>query len=121
MSVKANKKKSFEDWVESGHKLRKSSDYEKAIRAYDHAIKLNQSSGTPYAAKGLCLAFLGKVSQGKKTIDKAIKIDPKNFEVYRLQGLFYYDIAEYNKALNSVNKSLKLKVVKLEACKLKLK
>jgi hypothetical protein len=64
-------------WVNYGLALQCSGNYEAAVVAYDHAIKISDSNPFAYFNKGICLERdLGRTGDGVPLFKKALELDP---------------------------------------------
>ncbi len=92
----------------TGYLFEKSGQYEKAIEAYNQAIKINPEYAP--ARKGLGDVYV-KLEEYEKAIeeyDKAIKINPEYAPARKGLGDVYVKLEEYEKAIEEYNKAIKI-------------
>src|SRR5260370_398700 len=70
--------KSQKDWLKEGHAFRDRKQYQKAIEAYEEAIRLDPKDALAYHNKGNALNNLGRYEKALEAYEEAIKLDPKN-------------------------------------------
>jgi len=61
-----------------GHSAQAAVAYEKAVRLADSELRVNARDSNAHAVRGNCLAKLGRLSEGQRSIDTALKLDPTN-------------------------------------------
>ncbi|MGE5860618.1 MAG: tetratricopeptide repeat protein, partial [Ignavibacteria bacterium] len=83
-------------------------EYEKAVKDFNKAIKLDNKYQYAYQNKSLALNILGKNDKALDAINKAIEIDPKDAWAYSQRGKIYIDMEDYEKALIDLNESIRL-------------
>ena len=65
-------------WVELGNLYFDSSNYQKAIEAYNKSLALNPNNANVITDLGIMYRRSGQPDEAVKTFDKAIKVDPKH-------------------------------------------
>src|SRR5204862_5479877 len=71
----------------SGSESVRKGEYEKAIKDYTEAIKLEPKFGPAYSARGAAYAQIGDVFKGISDFDEAIRLDPKDTTALYNRGL----------------------------------
>jgi tetratricopeptide (TPR) repeat protein len=83
-------------------------EYEKAIKDYDEAIRLNAKDASAFLHRAT--AWLGKedYDEAIKDFDEAIRLDPNNGLSYSGRGNAWYCKKEYEKAIKDYDKAIRL-------------
>ncbi|MDD5141979.1 tetratricopeptide repeat protein [Methanoregula sp.] len=79
--------KSKEEWFDLGRKYHENEEYQKAVAAYRHVVKLDRYNVHAWHNLGLALRFLGKLDDALKVFNTAESLDPGNGEINIQQGL----------------------------------
>ena len=66
-----------DEYLKSGIEKHNSKDYERAIKDYSKAIKLNKNLKDGYYNRGVCELALNDIKSAKKDFDKTIELDPQ--------------------------------------------
>ena len=93
---------------QQGNEALEKGDYDKAIAAYDKAIRLNPRDTLAYNNRGM--AYERKGDRGKAISDysEAIRIDPKYETAYNNRGSAYGAKGDYDKAIADLNEAIRL-------------
>ncbi len=94
--------KSKEEWFELGRKYHENEEYQKAVAAYRHVVRIDRNNFHVWHNLGLALRFLGKLDDALKAFNTAQSLDPGNGEIYIQQGLIL--IGQEEKNQQAVNK-----------------
>lgn len=81
-------KNSVEYWIQQGHKLLDSEEYEQALESFEQAISINPDEAEYWYWKSRCLKDLFKEKEALKAIEKAISIE-RNEEYLQLRDSLY--------------------------------
>jgi len=76
-------------YVEKGIEYFSLSQYEKAIKSYDKAIRLNPKTANVYNKRGVAYQALGQYDKAIQDYDEAIRLHPENASAYHNRGLAY--------------------------------
>ena len=97
--------KSKEEWFELGRKYHEHEEYQKAVSAYLHVVKIAVSNFHAWHNLGLALRFLGKLDDALKAFNTAESLDPGNGEIYIQQGLILIGQEKNQQAVNKFEKA----------------
>lgn len=81
--------------------------YDAAIRQYDAALKLREST-TLHSNMGLCYQRLGKMEEAEAAYNQAIQCDPQNAFAYNNLSALYFRLGDYDTALKLAQKALEI-------------
>lgn len=98
--------KSKEEWFELGGKYHENEEYEKAVSAYRHVVKIDKYNFHAWHNLGLALRFLGKFDDALKAFNTAQSLDPMNGEIFIQQGLILIGKEKNQQAINKFKKAL---------------
>lgn len=95
------------DWFERGLAFQDSNDFERAIDAYTHAIRLSPQFAIAYINRGLSYGHMRNLRKALQDFDKAIELDPSFAGSYYNRGLTHgklgnqkQEMADYDTAIN---------------------
>ena len=97
--------KTKEEWFELGRKYHENEEYQKAVSAYRHVVKIDVSNFHAWHNLGLALRFLGKLDDALKAFNTAESLDPGNGEIYIQQGLILIGQEKNQQAVNKFEKA----------------
>ncbi|WP_292426570.1 lipopolysaccharide assembly protein LapB [Methanoregula sp.] len=97
--------KSKEEWFELGRKYHENEEYEKAVSAYRHVVKIDKYNFHAWHNLGLALRFLGKLDDALKAFNTAQSLDPENGEIYIQQGLILIGQEKNQQAVNKFKRA----------------
>lgn len=103
-----NLEKTKEEWFELGLKYHDNEEYEKAVDAYRHVLKIDKYNPHAWHNLGLALRFFGNYDAAFKAFNKARSLDPGNGEIYMQQGLILIGQEKYPQAIKKFNKAFEL-------------
>jgi len=92
--------KSKEEWFELGQKYHENEEYEKAVSAYRHVVKIDKCNFHAWHNLGLALRVLGKFDDALKAFNTAQSLDPGNGEISIQQGLILIGQEKNQQAIN---------------------
>jgi tetratricopeptide (TPR) repeat protein len=104
-------------WIERGGQLHRLGRYEEAIKAFDEAIKQNESENVYLAwyGKGLALGYLDKYQPAIEAFQQAINTLPKrenlkkfHSSILQEQSVGYRYLENYEQALTVINQAISL-------------
>ena len=91
-----------------GNSYANKGEYDKAIEAYQQAIKLNPKSESAYNNMGLSYSIKGEYDKAIEAFQQAIKLNPKDDSAYCYMGLSYGGKGKYDKAIETLQEAIKL-------------
>ena len=100
--------KTKEEWFELGLKYHDNEEYEKAVDAYRHVLKIDKYNPHAWHNLGLALRFFGDSDAAFKAFNKARSLDLGNGEIYMQQGLILIGQEKYTQAIKKFNKAFEL-------------
>lgn len=107
ISFKNNK--NAEDVISLAKKEFGNSNYEKAIRLYKQALKLNPScSEDIYLHLGISYNALDKYKKAIEPLNKSIEINPNNSSSYYNRGRAYYELKKMDNAKEDFKKAIEI-------------
>jgi tetratricopeptide (TPR) repeat protein len=95
-------------WVNKGNALFNQDKFEKAIEAYDEAIKLDPENAPAWLAKGLALGELERYYEAIEAYDEVLKLDPENAPAWNNKGVIFGEQDKDNEAIEAYDKAIKL-------------
>jgi len=96
--------KTIEEWFELGGKYHENEEYDKAVDAFRHVVKINKNTNGWFNL-GLALRFQGNLTEAFKAFSTAQKLDPGNGEIYLQQGLILIGQEKNEQALKKFVKA----------------
>ena len=97
--------KSKEEWFDLGRKYHEDEEYQQAVAAYRHVVKIDRNNVHAWHNLGLALRFLGKLDDALKAFNTAQSLDPMNGEIYIQQGLILIGQEKNLQAANKFQKA----------------
>jgi cytochrome c-type biogenesis protein CcmH/NrfG len=92
----------LEAWVQLGNVYFDSSQYEKAIQAYQKALELNSADANVWTDLGIMYRRSGNPQKAIECFDKAIAIDPKHEPSRLNKGIvLLHDMKDYDGAIKA--------------------
>ncbi len=83
-------------------------DFEKALKLYDIAIKINDSDANAWYGKGNALGELKRFENALDCYDRALEIIPNAPSAYTNKGLILIRMGRFEKALQCIEKAIEL-------------
>ncbi|MDD4653697.1 MAG: tetratricopeptide repeat protein, partial [Methanothrix sp.] len=83
-------------------------EYEKAIQAYDEAIRLNPQYALAWHAKGNALFLLGRLDEAIKAYEGAIEIDENDTKAWHNKGLALDSLGKHEEAVSAYDRAIEL-------------
>ncbi len=83
--------------------------YDRSIRDYIRAIKLNPNFAEAYNNRGIAYRNLGELKQAVADYTKAIELNPSYAEAYNNRGIAYRDLGLFDQAISDYNRAIKLR------------
>ncbi len=96
------------EWKVRGDGYFKDGKAQKALAAYNRALKLNPENGSVYAARGAAYFFTGEYAAAQKDFEKVLEINPYEPEGYSALGSVLAAQGHYDDALKILNVALVL-------------
>lgn len=100
--------KSSDVWLKRGIALSKSRQYEKAIAAYDQAIRAKPEFEEAWHNRGLALYSLNRFKESIDSYDRVIQINPSSAQVWYHRGLALYYLKQYEEAIASYDRAVQI-------------
>lgn len=95
-------------WQMAWIQLESLSNYEKAIEAYNHLIKLDPKNPHACNNKGIALMRLGEKEEALEWYNKAIELNSEESLYHGNKATVLKDLKKYEKALESIHKAIEL-------------
>lgn len=86
-------------WLNRGNELCNSGDFEEAIKAYDHALTIDNTLVDAWNNKGMVLANMGRHDDAIESFDEALKLSPKHVYTLSNRGMVLGQQKKYDEAL----------------------
>jgi tetratricopeptide (TPR) repeat protein len=90
-------------YLRSGANYRRLRDIERALEAFDQAVRINRQTGiqdpTPYIAIGRTYMQDGEFFIAARNLERALAIDEGNPEIFGFLGIIYYKARNYESSL----------------------
>ena len=99
--------KTVEEYLLEGNQDFYKSKFDKAIEAYEKAIKIKPNYEAYYNI-GIAYASSNKFKEAIEAYEKAIEINPDNYETYNNMGGAYAGLSEFEKAVEAYEKANKI-------------
>lgn len=104
------------DYRRQGQRYRNLNQFEKAIRSYSNAIRMQQNNATFYNDRGRAYLNWGNFDKSNSHYDNAIadfnmaiKLNPEYAYAYNSRGFAYGELEEYNMAIADFDKAIELR------------
>ncbi len=95
-------------FVKRGNAWVEKNEYDKAIKEYDEAIRLNPKYAYAYTCRGIAWSSKKEYDKAFKDFDEAIRIDPEYTYAYSSRGNTWCEKREYNKAIKDYDEAIRL-------------
>lgn len=99
-------RKTNEVRFEQGQTFSKSGQYEKAIAAYDQAIKHKPDYYEAWINRGIALDKLQRYTEALESYDRAIKIQPDHIDYWFYRGYTLCKMQDYEEAIACFDKAI---------------
>lgn len=83
-------------------------DYDRALRDYEQAIRLNPANAGAYINRGLSLAEHGDYEEALKDYDEAIRIDPTKYKAFYGRSFTHAQLGNFDAAWQDISETLRL-------------
>lgn len=100
--------KTKEEWFDLGRKYHENEEYQKAVSAYRHVVKIDRYNFHAWHNLGLALRFLGRLEDALKAFNNAQSLDPMNGDISIQQGLILIGQDKNQQAVDKFNKAIEL-------------
>ncbi len=97
-----------EQWLEEGDKLYNQGRDEKALKAYERAIRLDPDLALAHNKKGNALYNLERYEEALGAYDEAIRLDPNATILYGNKGIILGHLKRYEEALDAYEQVIRL-------------
>jgi Flp pilus assembly protein TadD len=97
-----------EQWVDKGNKLYHANRYEKAMEAYDQAIRLDPNDGVVYCYQGYALLHLKRYEAALVACDQVLRLDPNDLIACYHRGHALLHLKRYDEALAAYEQTIQL-------------
>ena len=96
------------EFFEKGQNLAKSGDHQKAVEAFDNAIRLNPEMVASYLYQGISFIGAGKYQQAIDDFTAAIGLNPQSAQIFLQRAQAYHKMGDYARAMNDMKTAAKL-------------
>jgi len=100
--------KDAQDALNRGIEYTLKGDYEKGIKEFTEAIKLDPLKSEYYLNRGMNFANLNQHEEAIEDLTEAIKLEPNDYKSYRTRGMSYFNLDQFDQALKDLNETLKI-------------
>ena len=112
---KETKSSGAEDLYKEGISFAASKDYEKAIEAFNKALKVDSGYDNAYWGRGVARAVQGKIDRAISDYDKALELNVCHPWAYYNRGCAWRDKGNYDKAIEDFTRHLEIRPRDAEA------
>jgi tetratricopeptide (TPR) repeat protein len=96
------------DWATQGNELLELGQYDKALDAYEQALRIDPANELAHIGKGNALLSLNKHLEALDAYEEAIRLNPANATAYILRGdVLRGDLNRFSEALASYKQALR--------------
>jgi tetratricopeptide (TPR) repeat protein len=81
-----------------GYAHHRSGDYQRALRDYSNAVRLDPENSYVLFNRGLIYDYLGDDERAAEDYSASIRLRPKNFNAYLYRGMIFLDSGKFDKA-----------------------
>ena len=106
--IEETKDKTYLDYFILGNTYDDNGEYDKAIKAFQEAIKLNSNNSVTYYNMGIAYYNKEEYDNAIESYKKAIEINPKYDSAYNNMGNAYANKKEYDKTIESYKKAIEI-------------
>ncbi|MBC7101588.1 tetratricopeptide repeat protein [Methanothermobacter sp. KEPCO-1] len=106
--------KTEKDLFNIGFCFTQNKEYQKALKYYDKALKINPEYAEAWNNKGIILKELKKYKKALKCYNKALEINPELIEAWNNKGTTLQELGKYEEALECYNKALEINQKSIE-------
>ncbi|MCB9460989.1 MAG: tetratricopeptide repeat protein [Anaerolineaceae bacterium] len=96
------------EYFERAYQAVKAGNYDKAIRDYSEAIRLNPQYAYAYNNRGVAYRNLEQYEQAIADYDQAIQLDPQYASAYYNRGYAYDELKQYEQAIADYDQAIQL-------------
>ncbi|HCF87188.1 MAG TPA: hypothetical protein DEV72_18535 [Ktedonobacter sp.] len=100
--------RTLEQWLDMGQIYFNQWDFERALAAYEQAIRLDPNNAYAYHRKGHSLRRLNRLYEALSAYKQAIRLDPNNFEFYYGKGRVLEAMERYEEAVTAFDLAIRL-------------
>ncbi len=100
--------KTKDEWLEEGDTFRDLRQFEQALVAYDHAIRLDPTFARTYNRKGFTLNELQRFKEGLAACEQAIHLAPNYAAAYNNKGWALNELQRFEEALAAYDQAIHL-------------
>ncbi len=96
-------------YVNRGNVWQTKGKYDKAIEAYDEAIRINPKVPQEFSNRGLAWRFKGEYDKAIADCSAALRLKPNYLSAYVNRGVSYSDKGDYDKAIADFTEVIRLR------------
>ena len=100
--------RTLEQWLDMGQIYFDQGDFERALAAYEQAIRLDPNNAFANYRKGHSLRRLNRLYEALPAHEQAIRLDPNNFAFYYHKGRVLEAMERYEEALAAFDQAIHL-------------
>ena len=108
LPVPADPKKAAIESVNRGAALSSKNEFDKAIKEYDEAIRLDPDLGAAYVNRGAAWSGKKEYDKAIKDFGEAIRLNPKDAVAFSNRGDAWNNKKEYEKAIKDFGEAIRL-------------
>jgi len=97
-------------WNAKGWALFQLNEYEKALEAFEQAIRLDRKNLAPYRNKIYIFRLLEMHKEAHEICEKALRVAPTDASIYRIEGDLLKQLGDLEKAVEAYNSAILYKI-----------
>jgi tetratricopeptide (TPR) repeat protein len=91
-----------------GNAYNEQRDYDRAIKDYDEAVRLNPKHANAFSNRGVAYAGKRDYDRAIQSYDEAIRLNPSHADAFTNRGVAYARQGDYDRAIQSYDEALRL-------------
>jgi len=96
------------DYIERGNTWSEKGEFDRAIEAFDEAIRLDPQDPWAYSFRGIAWGQKGEYDRAIDDFNEAIRLDPNYASAYNNRGIAWGQKGEYDRAIDDFSQAIRL-------------